>query len=283
MKKEIVYKLTGNFEEFLHLTEEGIEFWFARDLQHLLGYGKWDNFNNVISKAKTACEISGQNIPDHFADVGKMVDIGSGARKEIDDTMLTRFACYLVAQNGDPRKERIAFAQTYFAVQTRKAELIEQKILEFERVQVRNKLVETEKELSHIIFEQTGGNENFALIRSKGDQALFNRTTQQMKDKWDIKNKPLADFMPTILLKAKDFATEITIFNAKQKKMNTENQISSEHITNNKTVRNTLLSRGIVPENLSPEEDVKKLERKLKSDEIKTLKDNKGFNVKAED
>ena len=277
MKKDIVYKLTENFEDFLHKTEDGIEFWLARDLQHLLGYGKWDNFQNVISKAKTACEISGQDISDHFADVGKMVEIGSGAQKEIDDVMLTRFACYLIAQNGDPRKEQIAFAQTYFAIQTRKAELIEQKILEIERVQARNKLAETEKELSHLIFQQTGGNENFALIRSKGDQALFNRTTQQMKDKWGIKNKPLADFMPTILLKAKDFATEITIFNAKQKQMKTESQISNEHITNNKTVRNTLISRGIVPENLPPEEDVKKIERKLKSEEVKSLKDNKGF------
>lgn len=277
MKKDIVYKLTENFEDFLRKTDEGIEFWLARDLQHLLGYGKWDNFQNVISKAKTACEISGQDISDHFADVGKMVDIGSGAQKEIDDVMLTRFACYLIAQNGDPRKEQIAFAQTYFAVQTRKAELIEQKILEIERIHARNKLAETEKELSHVIFEQTGGNQNFALIRSKGDQALFNKTTQQMKDKWGITNKPLADFMPTILLKAKDFATEITIFNAKQKKMRTEGQISDEHITNNKSVRNTLLSRGIVPENLAPEEDIKKLERKLKSEEVKSLKEHKGF------
>lgn len=283
MKKEIVYRLTENFEDFLQLTEDGVEFWFARDLQHLLGYGKWDNFQNVISKAKTACEITGQNISDHFADVGKMVEIGSGAQKEIDDIMLTRFACYLIAQNGDSRKEQIAFAQTYFAIQTRKAEFIEQKILEFERVQARNKLAETEKELSHIIFEQTGGNENFALIRSKGDQALFNKTTQQMKDKWGIKNKPLADFMTTILLKAKDFATEITIFNAKQKKMKTEKQISNEHITNNKSVRNTLLSRGIVPENLPPEEDIKKLERKIKSEELKSLKENKKFNNKTED
>ena len=283
MKKEIIYRLTENFEDFLHQTQDGVVFWFARDLQHLLGYEKWDNFQNVISKAKTTCEISGQNISDHFADVGKMVEIGSGAQKQIDDLMLTRFACYLIAQNGDPRKEQISFAQTYFAIQTRKAELIEQKMLASERVQARHKLAETEKELSHVIFEQTGGNQNFALIRSKGDQALFNKTTQQMKDKWGIKNKPLADFMPTILLKAKDFATEITIFNAKKNKMQTENKISTEHITNNKTVRNTLLSRGIVPENLFPEEDIKKIERELKSEELKSLRENKGFNNKTED
>jgi DNA-damage-inducible protein D len=277
MKTDVIFKLTENFEDFLQLTEDGTAFWLARDLQHLLGYAKWDNFQHVISKSKTACEISGHAIADHFADVGKMVDIGSGAQKEIDDVMLTRFACYLIAQNGDPRKEQIAFAQTYFAIQTRKAELIEQKIVELERIQARNKLAQTEKELSHVIFEQTGGNQNFALIRSKGDQALFNKTTQQMKDKWEIKNKPLADFMPTILLKAKDFATEITIFNAKQKQMKTESQISNEHITNNKSVRNTLISRGIVPEKLTPEEDIKKLERKLKTEEIKSLKENKSF------
>lgn len=281
MKHEIIQSLTTNFESHANQTEEGIEFWLARDLQHLLGYTKWDNFIGVISKAKTACEISGESIEDHFADVGKMVSIGSGAEKEIPDMMLTRYACYLIAQNGDPRKETIAFAQRYFAIQTRKAELIEQKILEYERVQARNKLRETEKELSQVIFEQTGGNENFALIRSKGDTALFNRTTQQMKVKWGLAStKPLADHMPTILLKAKDFATEITIFNAKQHKMKNENQISSEHITNNKSVRNTLLSRGIVPENLSPEEDISKIERRLVSDEKKALKNPDKLNDK---
>lgn len=277
MKTNIIYKLTSSFEDFSHKTQEGIEFWLARDLQHLLGYGKWDNFQNVISKAKTACEISEQVISDHFADVGKTIEMPKGATKEINDIMLTRYACYLIAQNGDPRKQEIAFAQTYFAVQTRKVEIIEQRMLEFERVQARKKLSQTEKELSKVIFEQTGGNKNFAIIRSKGDAALFNKTTQQMKDNWDIKNKPLADFMPTILLKAKDFATEITIFNAKGKKMKTERQISGEHITNNKTVRNTLISRGITPENLPPEEDVKKIERKLKSDEKKSLKNNDKF------
>lgn len=273
MTKVTIETLTSDFESFVQQTEDGVEFWLARDLQHLLGYSKWDNFKNVISKAKTACDVSGHDSADHFADVGKMVTIGSGATKEVDDVMLTRYASYLIAQNGDSQKEQIAFAQTYFAIQTRKAELIEQKMLETERVQARHKLVQTEKELSKVIYEQTGGNQNFALIRSKGDQALFGHSTALMKKKYGIKeNKPLADFMPTILLKAKDFATEITIHNAREKQMGTESQISAEHVTNNKTVRETLISRDIVPENLPPEEDVKKIERKLKSDSKKVLK-----------
>ena len=272
MKLEIIQSLTKNFESFAQHTEEGIEFWLARDLQSLLGYTKWDNFKNVITKAKDSCKTAEQSISDHFADVGKMVFIGSGAEKEIDDIILTRYACYLIAQNGDSQKEEIAFAQRYFALQTRKAELIEQKILEYERVQARKKLSKTEKELSGVIFEQTGKENNFAIIRSKGDQALFSKTTQQMKDQWDIKNKPLADHMPTILLKAKDFATEITIFNARVNEMKTEGVISREHITNNKTVRSTLISRGITPEELPPEEDVKKVERRLKSEEKKVAK-----------
>ena len=275
MKKELISGLTEDFEASAHTTDEGVEFWLARDLQKLLDYDKWDNFKNILAKAKTACENSKQPVADHFADVGKTIQMPKGAKKEIKDIMLTRYACYLVAQNGDSQKEAIAFAQTYFAVQTRKAEIIEQKILEHDRVRAREKLAKTEKKLSQVIFEQTGGGQNFAKIRSKGDQALFDKTTQQMKNKWKIKNKTLADHMPTILLKAKDFATEITTFNAKDKKMNTEKQISNEHITNNHSVRKTLISRGIRPENLQPEKDVKKLSRKLKSDKKKTLKNNK--------
>lgn len=281
MKAEIIQSLTDNFESCAHVADDGIEFWLARDLQHLLGYSEWRNFQKVLFKAKTACELSGQNISNHFVDVNKTIAMPKNAQKEIDDIMLTRYACYLIAQNGDSKKEPIAFAQTYFALQTRKAELIEQRLLEYERVQARQKLAGTEKELSNIIFEQTGGDQNFAIIRSKGDKALFNHTTQQMKEKWNIKNKPLADFMPTILLKAKDFATEITIFNAKDKNMNTESAISCEHVTNNKTVRDTLISRGIVPENLPPEDDVKKIERKLTSDNKKALKSSDGFKEDA--
>ncbi|MBC8326115.1 MAG: DNA damage-inducible protein D [Verrucomicrobia subdivision 3 bacterium] len=273
MKSEIIRTLTSTFEGHAQKTENGVEFWLARDLQHLLGYSKWENFQNVVFKAKTACEVSGHEVIDHFPDVRKMVDLGSGSQREIDDIMLTRYACYLVAQNGDPKKPEIAFAQTYFAIQTRKAEIIEQKMLETERVHARKKLTNTEKELSKIIYEQTGADRNFGLIRSKGDQALFGNTTQEMKSQWNVPaSRPLADFAPTIILKAKDFATEITIFNSTERGLTAEAAISSEHITNNKAVRDTLINRGIRPEKLPPSEDVKKVERRLVSEEKKSLK-----------
>ncbi|HEY5579842.1 MAG TPA: DNA damage-inducible protein D [Rhodoferax sp.] len=273
MKTELVQSLTTNFEAHAQQTETGIEFWLARDIQHLLGYSKWDNFLNVVSKAKTACDVSGHAVPDHFADVGKTIAMPKGAEKEVPDLMLTRYACYLIAQNGDSKKQEIAFAQTYFAVQTRKAELIEQRLLDAERVSARKKLSATEKELSEVIFEQVGGNQDFAFIRSKGDHALFGKSTQAMKAHWKVPDsRPLADFAPTIILKAKDFATEITIFNARQHQMGTESAISSEHITNNKAVRDTLLERGIRPESLPPVEDVKKVERRLLSEDKKALK-----------
>ena len=270
MKKEIIKSLTNTFESHSYTTENGIEFWYARDLQHLLGYTKWDNFVKVINKAKTSCEASGNNISDHFADIGKMVKIGSGTEREINDIILTRYACYLIAQNGDPRKEEIAFAQNYFAVQTRKFELVEKRIKDWERLKARQKLSLSEKELSGLIYEKTGSDKNFGLIRSKGDQALFGKTTQQMKNKLGVpKGRALADFLPTITIKAKDFATEITVFNTKEKDLRTERQISAEHITNNRSVRKILLQRGIKPEELPPEEDIKKLERRVKSESKK--------------
>lgn len=273
METQHIHQLTNTFEGHAQQTEGGIEYWLARDLQHLLGYAKWENFLLVIGKAKTACEVSGQIVENHFPDVRKMVTLGSGAQREIDDIMLSRYACYLIAQNGDPRKLEIAFAQTYFAIQTRRAELIEQRLLEAERVSARKKLSETEKELSCLIYEQTGGNQDFALIRSKGDHALFGKSTQAMKAQWRVPdNRPLADFAPTIILKAKDFATEITIHNARAHNMGSEPEISHEHVTNNKAVRDTLLNRGIPPETLPPAEDVKKVERRLTSDEKKALK-----------
>ena len=279
MKTEIIQSLTENFESHAKQTENGVEFWLARDLQHLLGYAKWDNFKSVISKAKTACEVSGHNGFDHFAGVGKMVSLGSGSQREVADIMLTRYACYLIAQNGNPRKEKIAFAQTYFATQTRKFEIIQQKMPEAERLSARRKPADTEKELSGVIYEQTRSDRNFGIIRSKGDKALFGYTTEQMKDKWQVpKKRTLADFAPTIILKAKDFATEITIFNATANRMQSEREISDEHSTNNQSVRNTLIERGIQPEKLPPEEDVKKVERKLKSDEKKGLRNPKPLN-----
>ena len=274
MKKDLVHSLTANFEAHANHTEAGVEFWLARDVQHLLGYAEWRNFSSsVVSKAKTACDISGHRVSDHFVDVNKMVDLGSGSQREVDDIMLTRYACYLIAQNGDPRKAEIAFAQTYFALQTRRAELIEQRLLEAERVHARRKLSETEKELSGVIFQQAGGNQDFALIRSKGDQALFGRNTQDMKERWNVPAaRPLADFAPTLILKAKDFAAEITIHNARERHMRSEAAISQEHVANNQAVRQTLLGRGIRPEDLSPEEDIRKVERRLAAEDKKSLK-----------
>ena len=278
MNQEKISELTAMFEGFAQKTETGIEFWLARDLQHLLGYSEWRNFSAVIAKAKTACNVSGHPPGDHFVDVNKTIQMPKNAEKVIDDVMLTRFACYLIAQNGDPQKAEIAFAQSYFAIQTRRAELIEQRLLEAERVSARRKLTETEKELSKIIYEQTGGPQDFAKIRSKGDHALFGRSTQAMKSQWNVPDsRPLADFAPTIILKAKDFASEITIHNARENRLSTEQEISGEHIANNSAVRDVLLDRGIRPESLPAAEDVKKVERRLTSEDKRAFDQPEGL------
>jgi DNA-damage-inducible protein D len=266
MEKETIVKLNKSFEESAY-EQDGVEYWLARELQELLGYSDWRNFLNAVDKAKESCKTTGEAVLDHFVDVTKMVKIGSGAERKQDDIMLTRYACYLIAQNGDPKKEQIAFAQSYFAIQTRKQELLEERIRLNERLQAREKLAATETELSKNIYERGVDNKGFANIRSKGDWALFGGlTTSNMKKKLGIpENRPLADFLPTITITAKQLATEITNFNVKQHDLKGEAKITDEHVKNNKDVRGLLGKSGIKPEHLPAEEDIKKLERRVKS------------------
>ena len=272
LKSEEIKALFAQFEN-ASAEIEGVECWSARELQKLLGYALWQNFEKVLTKAKNACKNVGEEVGDHFIDVNKMVEIGSGAQKQIKDLLLTRYACYLIAQNGDSQKSQIAFAQNYFAIQTSRAEIIEQRILETERVEARAKLRETEKQLSGVLYERGVDDEGFAIIRSKGDKALFHLDTKQLKRKFGVpENRPIADFLPTVSIKAKDFAAAMTAENVQLKDLTGVPAIEKEHVENNLGVRKIMIERGLVPENLPPAEDVKKVERRLNTEKEKALK-----------
>ena len=268
MDKRLIEELKSTFDDIMCKTDDGAEYWSARELQHVLGYSQWRRFNEVINRAKQACHNSGYNISDHFANVGKMVNLGSDATRKITDIHLTRYACYLIAQNGDPHKDEIAFAQSYFAVQTRKAEIIEQRLAELNRLQLRDQLKTSEKRLSQNIFERGVDERGFGRIRSKGDAALFGgKSTQDMKNLYGIKSGALADRLPAVTLAAKNLATEMTNLNVEEKDLFGEPSITTEHVQNNTSVRNMLGERGIEPEKLPPDEDTKKIERRLKAEE----------------
>jgi DNA-damage-inducible protein D len=273
MKAEQINILLSQFEKACYLYND-IECWSARELQTILGYSQWRNFENAIQKAKMTCEISGNKVSDHFADVSKMIELAKSAQREVADFALTRYACYLIAQNGDSSKNEIAFAQTYFAVQTRKQEIIEQRLLDIARITAREKLSKSEKKLSGIIYERGIDDKGFAYIRSQGDKALFGGfNTQDMKRKLQIADsKPLADFLPTLIIKAKDFATELTSHNVVEKDLKNQNSIAKEHIENNTAVRQILNDRGVKPEKMSALEDIKKTQRKLDSENKKISK-----------
>lgn len=272
MDKSRIKAIMEQYDEVVHKEEEvNIEFWYARELMPLLGYERWENFEKAINRAMSSCETSGIEVFDHFREVTKMVQLGSGSKRNIKDYMLTRYACYLIAQNGDPKKEEIAFAQSYFAIQTRKQELIEERIAYIERTEARGRLRESEKRLSQNIYERGVDDAGFGRIRSKGDKALFGgKSTQDMKKKLGVKdNRPLADFLPTLTIAAKNLATEMTNYNVEEKDLQGEASITVEHIQNNSTVREMLGQRGIRPEDLPASEDIKKLERRVKSQEKK--------------
>jgi DNA-damage-inducible protein D len=276
MKKELIVELLQKFEQAAY-EYQGVECWRARELQKVFNYAEWRNFLKAIDKAKKSCEAAGEEVSNHFVEINKMINLAKGAQREIDDVALTRYACYLIAQNGDATKSEIAFAQTYFAVQTRKQEIIEQRLLDIARVTARDKLSKSEKKLSGIIYERGVDDKGFALIRSKGDRALFGGfSTGDMKRKLKIPDsRPLADFLPTLTIKAKDFATELTSHNVVEKDLKGETQIAEEHVDNNIAVRKMLGERGVKPENLPALEDVKKVQRKLESEEKKLLKNKK--------
>ncbi len=272
MDKIRVGLIKQQFDMIIHSeATSNVEFWYARELMPLLGYGRWENFDKAISRAIESCETSGIEVSDHFREVTKLIVAGKGAQRLVKDYMLTRYACYLVAQNGDPKKEEIAFAQSYFAVQTRKQELIEERISLIERTEARGRLRESEKRLSQNIYERGVDDAGFGRIRSKGDHALFGgHTTQEMKERLGVKDtRPLADFLPTVTIAAKNLATEITNFNVEEKDLQGEPAITGEHVQNNRSVRELLGQRGIKPEELPPAEDIKKLERHVKSQEKK--------------
>jgi DNA-damage-inducible protein D len=273
MKKEYITALFDTFEEACYMYQ-GTECWSARELQSILGYLQWRNFENTIEKAKISCVNAGEKVANHFADVSKTIQMPKDAEKIIIDYALTRYACYLIAQNGNASKSQISFAQTYFAVQTRKQEIIEKRVLDVARVLAREKLSQSENKLSGIIFERGIDAKSFSFIRSKGDEALFGgKTTNDMKRILKVpQTRPLADFLPTLTIKAKDFATELTSHNVVDKNLKGDNQIANEHIENNLAVRKMLHIRGVKPEQLPPAEDVKKVERRLTSDEKKIVK-----------
>lgn len=277
-EKATLIELKEKFDSIVNTEEkEKIEFWYARDLQIQLGYKRWENFIETIKKAMKSCENAGIAVEDHFREVTKMISIAKGAKRKVQDYMLTRYACYLIAQNGDSKKQEIAFAQTYFAVQTRKQEIIEDRIKLMNRIEAREKLRESEKQLSKNLYERGVDDIGFARIRSKGDSALFGGlNTMQMKAKYGVKEtRPLADFLPTLTIAAKNLATEMTNYNVTEQNMYGEEKITDEHIDNNLSVREMLNKRGIKPENLKPAEDLKKLERRVKTENKKIAVSNK--------